>query len=59
MEDRGFESVFLLRRVYKLSVPLLSRGPSGPRLADELEALGRAFERTEAPGYTMNGGVLP
>ena len=27
--------------------------------ADELEALGRAFERTEAPGYTMNGGVLP
>ncbi len=51
--DRGFESFFLLRRVYKLSVPLLRGGPSGPRLADELEALGRAFERTEAPGCTM------
>src|SRR3984893_5741578 len=39
--DRWFESISLLRRVYKLSVPLLSRGPSGPRLADELEALAR------------------
>jgi hypothetical protein len=27
--------------MYKLSVPRLSRGPSGPRLADELEALAR------------------
>jgi hypothetical protein len=41
MGDRKFESISLLRRVYKLSVPRLSRGPSGPRLADELEALAR------------------
>ncbi|MBV8523347.1 MAG: hypothetical protein JOY71_14690 [Acetobacteraceae bacterium] len=33
----------------------LARGPSGPRLADELEGLGRAFER-EAKELELRNG---
>jgi hypothetical protein len=33
----------------------LARGPSGPRLADELEALGRAFQREARELELPNG----
>jgi hypothetical protein len=33
----------------------LARGPAGPRLADELEALGRAFEREARELEVPNG----
>jgi hypothetical protein len=37
----------------------LARGPAGPRLADELEALGRAFEREARELEVPNGRQGP
>jgi hypothetical protein len=37
----------------------LASGPAGPRLADELEALGRALAREAIVEFAKEGGTVP